>query len=76
MAGCRITPVLGFWTQLRQYCFYASYAKKYTPASYRSGHYGHNFGIAPSFDIAPLHNYVCVLHFSSFVLSVRYGSGL
>jgi len=38
-------------------------AKKYTPASYRSEHYGHNFGIAPSFDIAPLHNYVCVLHF-------------
>jgi hypothetical protein len=24
MAGYRITPVLGFWTKLRQYCFYAS----------------------------------------------------
>jgi hypothetical protein len=51
-------------------------AKKYTPASYRSEHYGHNFGIAPSFDIAPLHNYTSAFCTSSFVLSVRYGSGL
>ena len=37
--------------------------KRYTPPVYRSVHYGHNFGIAPTFDIAPLHNYICVLHF-------------
>ena len=60
-------------------------AKKYTPASYRSEHYGHNFGIAPSFDIAPLHNYVCVLHFllrlvgalwKRFVMSRIYTKGV
>ena len=38
-------------------------AKKYTPASYGSEHYGHTFGVTPSFDIAPKDHYICVLHF-------------
>ena len=37
--------------------------KRYTPSVYRSVHYGHNFGVTPTFDIPPLHNYICVLHF-------------
>jgi hypothetical protein len=53
-------------------------AKKYTPASYGSEHYGHTFtfGITPSFDIAPKDHYICVLHFLLRLTVVQCGSGL
>jgi hypothetical protein len=35
-------------------------AEKYTVASFRACHYSHTFDLVPTFDIDPLHIYVCV----------------